>query len=106
MHWHDRWCLAYALPLTFAFLPCFLWLRSAPGRAFHAKAGSLIARTGLQWLMPLFLAAALLWLAPASDNTNGYGFIRPWRRLGSYGVPLLYGAFFFAAPQPLPALNR
>jgi hypothetical protein len=106
MQWHHLWFLAYALALTFALLPCFLWLRSAPGRAFHAKAGSLIARTGLQWLMPLFLAAALLWLAPAPDNTNGYGFIGPWYGLGYYGVLLLYGAFLFGSPELLAALNR
>jgi glucan biosynthesis protein C len=106
MHWHHLWFLAYALTLTFALLPCFLWLRSTPGRAFHAKAGSLIARTGLQWLMPLFLAAALLWLAPAPDNTNGYGFIGPWYGLGYYGVLLLYGAFLFGSPELLAALNR
>src|SRR5260370_34641725 len=99
MHWHDRWCLAYALPLTFAFLPCFLWLRSAPGRAFHAKAGSLIARTGLQWLMPLFLAAALLWLAAGSANTNGYGFIGAWGWVGYYGVLVLSGGFPFGSPE-------
>jgi glucan biosynthesis protein C len=106
MHWHHLWFLAYALTLTFALLPCFLWLRSAPGRAFHARAGGLIARTGLQWLVPLFLAAALLWLAPASDNSNGYGIIGPWYGLGYYGVLLLCGAFLFGSPELLAALDR
>ena len=106
MHWQHLWFLAYALILTFVLLPCFLWLRSAPGRAIHAKAGNVVARTGLQWLMPLFLAGALLWLAPPPDNTNGYGFIGPWYGLGYYGVLVLYGAFLFGSPELLAALNR
>ncbi len=59
MSWHHLWFLAYVLVLTFVLLPCLLWARSTQGRAAHARAGHLIARTGLQWLMPLPLAAAM-----------------------------------------------
>jgi glucan biosynthesis protein C len=102
MHWHHLWFLAYALALTFALLPCFLWLRSAPGRAFHIRAGSIVARTGLQWLLALFMAAALLWVAPTSDGTNDYG----RDGLGYWAVLLLYGAFLFGSSELLVALNR
>jgi predicted branched-subunit amino acid permease len=44
---HHLWFLAYVLVLTFVLLPCFLWLRSAQGRAAHAKLGRLAARIGL-----------------------------------------------------------
>ena len=39
MSWHHLWFLAYVLVLTFVLLPCFLWARSARGRAAHARAG-------------------------------------------------------------------
>ncbi len=104
MSWHHLWFLAYVLVLTFVLLPCLLWARSTQGRAAHARAGHLIARTGLQWLMPLPLAAAMLWLAPISHNTNGL--IGDWYGLAYYGVLLLYGAFLFGSPAVLAALNR
>ena len=106
---HHLWFLAYVLVLTFVLLPCFLWLRSAQGRAMHAKAGSMAARAGLQWLMPLPLAAAMLWLTPISGDVNGYdgyGLVGPWYGLSYYGVLLLYGAFLFGSPALLAALNR
>jgi glucans biosynthesis protein C len=106
MHWHHLWFLAYALVLTFALLPCFLWLRSSSGRAFHAKVAVAMVRRGLQWLMPLPLAAAMLWLAPAQDSTNGYDFVGPWYGMAYYGVLLLWGAFLFGSPELLSALNR
>jgi len=104
MSWHHLWFLAYVMVLTFVLLPCFLWARSAPGRAIHARAGRLVAHTSLQWLMPLPLAAATLWLAPISHNTNGL--IGDWYGLVYYGVLLLYGAFLFGSPDVLAALNR
>ena len=104
MSWHHLWFLAYVLVLTFALLPCFLWARSEQGRAAHATAGHLVARTGLQWLMPLPLAAATLWLAPISYNTNGL--IGDWYGLVCDGILLLYGAFLFGSPAVLAALNR
>jgi glucans biosynthesis protein C len=105
MHSHHLWFLAYALVLTFVLLPGFLWLRSAPGRAVHTKVGIVAARTGLQWLIALPLAAAMLWLAPNSDS-NAYGFVGPWYGLGYYGVLLLFGTFLFGSPELLAALNR
>ena len=104
MSWHHLWFLAYVLVLTFALLPYFLWARSGRGRAAHAKAGRLVARTGLHWLMPLPLAAAILWLTPISHNTNGL--IGDWFGLVYYGVLLLYGAFLFGSPPVLAMLNR
>jgi hypothetical protein len=104
MSWHHLWFLAYVLVLTLMLLPAFLWARSARGRAIHARAGQLVAHTGLQWLMPLPLAAATLWLAPISHNTNGL--IGDWYGLVYYGVLLLYGAFLFGSPDVLTALNR
>jgi glucan biosynthesis protein C len=104
MSWHHLWFLAYVLVLTFVLLPYFLWARSAQGRAALARAALLVARTGLQWLMPLPLAAAILWLTPVSHNTNGL--IGDWFGLVYYGVLLLYGAFLFGSPQLLSALNR
>ena len=50
------------------------------------------------------LAAAILWLAPISHNTNGL--IGDWFGLVYYGVLLLYGAFLFGSPELLAALNR
>ncbi len=104
MSWHHLWFLAYVLVLTFVLLPYFLWARSAQGRAALTRAALLVARTGLQWLMPLPLAAAILWLTPISHNTNGL--IGDWFGLVYYGVLLLYGAFLFGSPQLLSALNR
>src|SRR6266446_1140562 len=49
--------------------------------------------------MPLPLAAAMLWLAPISHNTNGL--IGDWYGLAYYGVLLLFGS-----PDVLAALNR
>jgi glucan biosynthesis protein C len=106
MHWHHLWFLAYALVLTFALLPCLLWLRGSSGRAFHSKVATVMVRRGLQWLTPLPLAAAMLWLAPAQDSTNGYGFVGPWYGMAYYGVLLLCGAFLFGSPELLSALNR
>ena len=60
MSWHHLWFLAYVLVLTFVLLPYFLWARSDAGRAAHARVARVVARTGLQWLMPLPLAAAML----------------------------------------------
>jgi hypothetical protein len=54
--------------------------------------------------MPLPLAAAILWLAPISYNTNGL--IGDWYGLVYYGVLLLYGSFLFGSPELLAALNR
>jgi hypothetical protein len=104
MSWHHLWFLAYVLVLTFVLLPYFLWARSARGRVAHARAARVVARTGLQWLMPLPLAAATLWLTPISHNTNGL--IGDWFGLVYYGVLLLYGAFLFGSPALLAALNR
>lgn len=104
MSWHHLWFLAYVLALTFVLLPYFLWARSAQGRAVHARVARVAARTGLQWLMPLPLAAAILWLAPISHNTNGL--IGDWYGLAYYGVLLLYGSFLFGSPELLAALNR
>lgn len=104
MSWHHLWFLAYVLVLTFVLLPYFLWARSAQGRAAHAKAAHVAARSGLHWLMPLPLAAAILWLAPISYNTNGL--IGDWYGLVYYGVLLLYGSFLFGSPELLAALNR
>jgi glucans biosynthesis protein C len=104
MSWHHLWFLAYVLVLTFVLLPCFLWARSEQGRAAHARAARVAARTGLQWLMPLPLAAATLWLTPISHNANGL--IGDWFGLVYYGVLLLYGAFLFGALPLLAALNR
>jgi hypothetical protein len=103
MSWHHLWFLAYVLVLTFALLPYFLWARSEQGRAAHTKAARIVARTFLHWLMPLPLAATMLWLAPISHNTNGL--IGDWYGLAYYGLLLLYGAFLFNAPL-LTALNR
>ena len=48
--------VAVAVVLTLAMLPYFVWARSRQGRAAHATVGRIVARTGLQWLMPLPLA--------------------------------------------------
>ena len=104
MSWHHLWFLAYVLVLTLAMLPYFLWARNRQGHAAHATVGRIMARTGLQWLMPLPLAAAMLWLAPISHNTNGL--IGDWYGLVYYGTLLVYGAFLFGSPDVLAALNR
>jgi len=95
--WHHLWFVAYVLVLTIVLLPYFLWARSASGQAAQDAAGRFIARTGLQWAMALPLAAATLWLAPISHNTNGL--IGDWYGLAYYGVLLLYGACLFASPE-------
>ena len=102
--WHHLWFLAYVLVLTFVLLPCFLWARSAGGRATLDRAGRSAARFGLQWLMVLPLAASALWLAPISHNTNGL--IGDWYGLVYYGALLLGGAFIYGSPDLLSALNR
>lgn len=102
--WHHLWFIAYVLVLTIVLLPYFLWARSAAGQAAQDAAGRLVARTGLQWAMALPLAAATLWLAPISYNTNGL--IGDWYGLAYYGVLLIYGAFLFASPPLLMALQR
>jgi len=102
--WHHLWFVAYVLVLTIVLLPYFLWARSASGQAMQDAAGRVVARTGLQWAMVLPLAAAILWLVPISRNTNGL--IGDWFGLGYYGVLLIYGAFLFASPELLTALQR
>jgi surface polysaccharide O-acyltransferase-like enzyme len=102
---HHLWFLAYVLALTFILLPCFLLLRTAQGRALHARIGRATARRGLQWLMPLPLAATILWLTPISDG-SGFNLIGPWYGLSYYSVLLLYGAFIYGSPELLAALNR
>jgi glucan biosynthesis protein C len=104
MSWHHLWFLAYVLVLTLVLLPYFLWARSAQGRAFLAKVASIAASTGLYWLMPLPLAAAILWLAPVSYNTNGL--IGDWYGLVYYGTLLFFGSFLYGSPDLLAALNR
>jgi hypothetical protein len=104
LSWHHLWFLAYVLVLTLALLPCFLWARSVRGRAVHAEVGRLTARWSLHWLLALPLAAAILWLAPISHNTNGL--IGDWYGLAYYGALLLYGAFLFGSPELLAMLNR
>ncbi|WP_020698482.1 acyltransferase family protein [Reyranella massiliensis] len=102
--WHHLWFVAYVLVLAIVLLPYFLWARSASGQAMQDAAGRFVARTGLQWAMVLPLAAATLWLAPISYNTNGL--IGDWYGLAYYGTLLLYGAFLFASPPLLMALQR
>jgi len=102
--WHHLWFLAYVLVLTLVLLPCFLWARTSAGRTALSNLGCVVARTGLQWAMVLPLAAAILWLAPISYNTNGL--IGDWFGLVYYGVLLLYGAFLFGSPELLAALER
>jgi hypothetical protein len=102
--WHHLWFLAYALVQTVVLLPVFLWLRSAPGQRALQAAGPIAARWGLQWMAVLPLAAATLWLVPLSRNPNGL--VGDWYGLVYYGTLLLYGAFLFASPELLTALNR
>jgi hypothetical protein len=102
--WHHLWFLAYVLVLTLVLLPFFLWARSEAGRNTLSRAGRFTARTGLQWAMVLPLAAAILWVAPVSRNTNGL--IGDWYGLVYYGALLLYGAFLFGSSDLLAALER
>ncbi len=104
LSWHHLWFLAYVLVLTVACLPLFLWARSPAGRAALEGASALTARAGLHWLMPLPLAACILWLAPISRNPNGL--VGDWYGLAYYGILLLYGAFLFGSRELLAALNR
>lgn len=104
LSWHHLWFLAYVLVLTFILLPCFLWARSARGRAALDRVAGLTARLGLHWLMPLPLAACILWLAPISRNANGL--VGDWYGLAYYGILLLYGAFVFGSRDVLAVLNR
>ncbi|MFZ5780508.1 MAG: acyltransferase family protein [Pseudomonadota bacterium] len=102
--WHHLWFLAYVLVLTLVLLPVFLWMRSATGRRILSKAMSFAARTGLQWVAVLPLAASILWLAPISSNPNGL--IDDWHGLVHYGVLLLCGALIYGSPEMLAALER
>ncbi|MFO1085094.1 MAG: acyltransferase family protein [Reyranellaceae bacterium] len=104
LSWHHLWFLAYVLVLTFALLPVFLWARSPSGRAALDRAARLAARASLHWLMPLPLAACILWVAPISRNPNGL--IGDWYGLAYYGILLLYGAFLFGSRDLLAMLNR
>lgn len=104
LSWHHLWFLAYVLVLTFVLLPFFLWARSPSGRAALDRAAGVTARTSLYWLMPLPLAACILWLAPISHNPNGL--IGDWYGLAHYGIMLLYGAFLFGSRDLLARLNR
>jgi glucan biosynthesis protein C len=104
MSWHHLWFLAYVLVLTLVLLPFFLWARSAGGRSALSQARRFAARSGLQWAMTLPLAAAILWLAPVSYNTNGL--IGDWYGLVYYGALFLYGAFLFGSSDLLAALER
>ena len=100
MHWPSgSWPTRLRSPLLCYLASCGC---AAPGRAFHIRAGSIVARTGLQWLLALFMAAALLWVAPTSDGTNDYG----RDGLGYWAVLLLDGAFLFGSSELLVALNR
>jgi glucan biosynthesis protein C len=102
--WHHLWFVAYVLVLTFFLLPYFLWARSPRGRALQAHLAAVVARFALHWLLPLPLAASLLWLAPLSKNPNGL--VGDWHGLVYYGTLLLYGAFIYATPATLEVLNR
>lgn len=104
LSWHHLWFLAYVLVLTAVCLPLFLWARSPAGRSALDRAATLTARTSLHWLMPLPLAACILWLAPISSNPNGL--VGDWYGLAYYGILLLYGAYVFGSRDLLAALNR
>lgn len=104
LSWHHLWFLAYVLVLTFVLLPCFLWARSAAGRAALDRAAAVTGRASLHWLMALPLAACILWLAPISRNPNGL--VGDWYGLAYYGILLLYGAFLFGSRDLLATLNR
>jgi hypothetical protein len=85
-------------------LPVFLWARCPSGRSALDRAAAVTARASLHWLMPLPLAACILWLAPISSNPNGL--VGDWYGLAYYGILLLYGAFLFGSRDLLAALNR
>ena len=102
--WHHLWFVAYVLILTFVLLPYFLWARSERGMAIQNALAARLARFGGHWLMALPLAASILWLAPVSRNPNGL--VGDWHGLVYYGTLLLYGAFLYATPASLTALNR
>ncbi len=102
--WHHLWFLAYVLVLTLVLLPAFLWARGTAGGALLAKVTNLTARSGLQWLAVLPLAASILWLAPLSSNPNGL--VGDWHGLVYYGVLLLCGACLYGSPDLLTALER
>ena len=74
------------------------------GQAALDRAARLAARASLHWLMPLPLAACILWVAPISRNANGL--IGDWYGLAYYGILLLYGAFLFGSRDLLAMLNR
>jgi glucan biosynthesis protein C len=102
--WHHLWFVAYVLVLTFVLLPYFLWARTPRGAALQNRLAAVMARCHLHWLLALPLAASLLWMAPLSRNPNGL--IGDWHGLVHYGALLLYGAFIYATPATLAALNR
>jgi hypothetical protein len=104
LSWHHLWFLAYVLVLTVVLLPCFLWARSTVGRAALDRVAAVTARASLHWLMPLPLAACILWLAPISRNPNGL--VGDWYGLAYYGILLLYGAYLFGSGDLLATLNR
>jgi len=104
MSWHHLWFLAYVLVLTLVLLPYFLWARTPGGVVAQTAAARTMARMGLHWLMPLPLAASLLWLAPLSRNINGL--VGDWNGLVYNGVLLVYGAFIFGTPALLVLLHR
>lgn len=104
LSWHHLWFVAYVLILTFVLLPYFLWARSRRGAAIQNAVAAALARFGGHWLMALPLAASILWLAPISRNPNGL--VGDWHGTVYYGTLLLYGAFLYATPASLAALNR
>jgi hypothetical protein len=104
LSWHHLWFVAYVLVLTFVLLPYFLWARTPSGQAVQAGLGRLMGRFGMHWLMPLPLAASILWLAPLSHNTNGL--IGDWHGLVYNGVLLVCGGFIFGTPGMRDALDR
>jgi len=104
LSWHHLWFLAYVLVLTVVLLPIFLWARSPAGRSALDRAAALTVRGSLHWLMPLPLAACILWLAPISSNPNGL--VGDWYGLAYYGILLLYGAYLFGSRDLVAALNR
>lgn len=98
--WHHLWFVAYALILTLALLPVFLWLRGARLEGVYR----LVARRHLYWLAVLPLIAAQWWIAPISRNPNGL--VGDWFGLVYYGVLLLYGALLFRDASLLDAVQR
>jgi hypothetical protein len=98
--WHHLWFVAYALILTLALLPVFLWLRRARLESIYR----VVARWHLYWLAALPLSATTLFVAPLSRNPNGL--IGDWFGLVYYGTLLLYGALLFRSAALLDALER